>query len=83
MDQGGRGVAAASPSLFLGLPGSPDHTVWQNRVRPTRQLGSGGGGEGSGHLDQRLWSFGKAVSRGRDLERPREGRLAGAQGLPS
>lgn len=36
-----------------------------------------------GHLDQRLWSFGKAVSRGRYLERPGEGRLAGAQGLPS
>lgn len=27
-----------------------------------------GGGWGWGHLDQRLWSFGKAVPRGKDLE---------------
>lgn len=43
--------------------------------------GSGQGWE-RGHLGRRLWAFGKAASRGRDLETPGEGRLAGAQGLP-
>lgn len=70
------------------VPEAAGLTGWHNLAerdgirQSTGVWGRGGVGCGLGHPDQRLWSFGKAVSRGRDVERSGEGRLAGAQGLP-
>lgn len=67
------------PKQLLPLPFSlvPEAA----RFAQTEQFGrierdpnsAGGRGWGRGHLDQRLWSLGKAVSRGRDLETPGKG----------